>query len=170
MFNHDVNLLLGEFPYIMMESGIVICNFTSYHEYWLRADYTDTVGEILPTCTKEVADKYKLDSKETQSTFIKRREYSDGHYEQVAEWTDIELKYKIPTKVLIALGQLHNTKYVGDQLDIILIPFILMDLLKVSYDGHATVQEYRGLDKLRVCKKIDPRDNTKGIFNNRFCK
>jgi hypothetical protein len=164
-----MGLLLKKFPYITMDSGIVICNFTSFHDYWLRADEHDTIGEILPKCTKKIADEYKLKAEEKESIFEKRRDLSEVSSEYVAEWTDIELKYKIPIKVLIALGQLHNNRIDYVDVDIILIPFILMDLLKAT-DGHATIQEYRGLHKVRTCKKIDVRDVTQGIFNNRFCK
>ena len=124
-----MGLLLNKFPYITMDSGIVVCNFTSFHDYWLRADEHDTIGEILPGCTKVVSDAYKLDAIEKESTF--RIDYVD--------------------------------------VDIILVPFLLMDLLKAT-DGHATIQEYRGLHKVRTCKKIDVRDVNQGIFNNRFCK
>ena len=164
-----MGLLLKKFPYITMDSGIVVCNFTSFHDYWLRAGEHDTKGEILPGCTKDVADEYKLKSEEKESTFVKRRDVSEVSSEYVAEWTDIELKYKIPLKVLFALGQLHNNRIDYVELDIILVPFLLMDLLKAT-DGLNTIQEYRGLHKVRTCKKIDVRDVSQGIFNNRFCK
>ena len=170
-----MGLLLKKFPYITMDSGIVICNFTSFHDYWLRADEHDTIGEILPGCTKVVSDAYKLDAIEKESTFKKYKEWTcdlseiPPEWTCVAEWTDIELKYKIPMNILVALGKLHHNRIDYVDVDIILIPFILMDLLKAT-DGHATVQEYRGLHKVRTCKKIDVRDVTQGIFNNRFCK
>jgi len=135
----------------------------------LRTGRHDTIGEILPGCTKDVADKYKLKAEEKESRFVKRRDLSEVSSEYVAEWTDIELKYKIPMKVLVALGKLHHNRIDYVDVDIILVPFILMDLLKAT-DGHATVQEYRGLHKVRTCKKIDVRDEKQGIFNNRFCK
>ena len=59
-----VDLLLSQFPVITLNSGVRICNFSSFHEYWLRTDEHDTVGEVLHGCTKAVADNHKLITEE----------------------------------------------------------------------------------------------------------
>ena len=154
-----MNLLLNEFPCITMNNGIVICNFTSFHDYWLRSDEKDTIGEILPGCTKEVADKYKLKSFENTDIFFKQATASTG----TTVWVDIELEHTIPSGVINRLADLH--RYNDGEIDIILLPYLLMDLLKQHHGPNAG-----GFNKIRVCKKIDVRDVTQGIFNSRFCK
>ena len=49
----------NEHPIIKLYNGVNIMNFSSPHSYIF------TTGEVLPACSDEVAQRYKLDSDHT---------------------------------------------------------------------------------------------------------
>ena len=144
-------MLLAEFPYVQLDNGLVVCNFSSFHTYQFNT------GEILGACTKEVADMYKLTSK--HSTRRRSRMGSLG----LKYWTDVSIKYHTTNVIMDALNMLHSDHRGCDRdLDIILVPFLLMDILKGATN-------WDNFSKLRTCKKVDPRDISQGIFSDKFC-
>lgn len=163
------DLLLDQFTSIKLNNGITICNFSSFH------DYVFNTGEVLPACTKEVADRHKLLTRERPSSrwighsFAETSRYDNymfEHYEldiDKPDWIDVELEMTIASHTLKDLKVLSEMNH----LDIILVPYPLKDLLnqgwKKSHNGYIIWQ------KARTCRKVDPRDISKGIYSDKFC-
>jgi hypothetical protein len=122
-------------PVITLDNGIRIANWSSPHEFKF------TTGEILPACSPERAKAMSLDIDET----VVNQE----------KWDDIVLDTNIPDSVYEDIEEL---KY-NDEIDIILVPFMVLDALKSSYPWIA--------DKCRVIRVADRV--TKEIYPDKFC-
>lgn len=122
-------------PVITLDNGIRIANWSSPHEFKF------TTGEILPACPPERAKAMSLDIDET----VVNQE----------KWDDIVLDTNIPDSVYEDIEEL---KY-NDEIDIILVPFMVLDALKSSYPWIA--------DKCRVIRVADRV--TKEIYPDKFC-
>ena len=173
--NNKVDLLLDQFPVITLNSGVTICNFSSFHDYWLRLDEHDPKGEILPTCTKIVSDRHKLITKEslvprwkgfdtletdywTDWDFDYHKTSSDN-----PDWLDVNLSLSIDLHTMKDLYVLAKMK----DLHIILVPYPIQAILNDKWKNDN--RSYTVWCKSRTCRKIDPRDITQGIYSNKFC-
>ena len=163
-------LLLDQFPMIALNSGVTVCNFSSFHSYKF-----DT-GEILPACLKETADRHKLDTMEIKRPRWKGHdslrsgsfgEWEFEHYnldEDKPDWYDIELSMSIPTHTVKDLKILAKM----DKLDIIMVPYPIQSILGEKRKKDSDM--YIIWCKSRTCRKIDPRDNSQGVYSNKFCQ
>ena len=162
--NNNVDLLLDQFPMITLNNGISICNFSSFHDYWLRTDEHDIKGEILPRCTKEVADRHKLIAEESLVPRWKGFDTLDDNYpDNSPTWMDVNLDLRIDLhtkKDLYVLAKM-------EKLDIILVPYPIQAILNEQWKKDT--RSYIIWCKSRTCRKIDPRDITQGIYSNKFC-
>ena len=171
--NNKVDLLLDQFPVITLNSGVTICNFSSFHDYWLRIDEHDPKGEILPGCTKVVADRHKLftteslnprwkgfDTLETDNSQLIQSYNLD---EDNPDWVDVELSLTIDLHTMKDLYVLAKMK----DLHIILVPYPIQAILNNKWKEDN--RSYTVWCKSRTCRKIDPRDITQGIYSNKFC-
>ena len=171
--NNKVDLLLDQFPVITLNSGVTICNFSSFHDYWLRLDEHDPKGEILPGCTKVVADRHKLftteslnprwkgfDTLETDNSQLIQSYNLD---EDNPDWVDVELSLTIDLHTMKDLYVLAKMK----DLHIILVPYPIQAILNNKWKEDN--RSYTVWCKSRTCRKIDPRDITQGIYSNKFC-
>ena len=142
----------NEFPFIKLNSGVTVMNFSSPHEYVFNT------GEVLPACSDEVAQKYKLDSNHTL--------HDRGIY------SDVLIKYDISDDMYRAL----QGATIYDGIDIILVPYPVLAAWSLriklrtfsndmeQYDHDAAE---RVLLKIRTCK-LDDRV-TKVIKSDQFC-
>ena len=163
-------LLLDQFPMIELNSGVTVCNFSSFHSYKF-----DT-GEILPACLKETADRHKLTTTEDKTPRWKGHDslYSSGfgewefeHYnldEDKPDWYDIELSMSIPAHTVKDLKILAKM----DKLDIIMVPYPIQSILGKEWKKNSDM--YTIWCKSRTCRKIDPRDHSQGVYSNKFCQ
>ena len=171
--NNKVDLLLDQFPVITLNSGVTICNFSSFHDYWLRLDEHDPKGETLPGCTKVVADRHKLftteslnprwkgfDTLETDNSQLIQSYNLD---EDNPDWVDVELSLTIDLHTMKDLYVLAKMK----DLHIILVPYPIQAILNNKWKEDS--RSYAVWCKSRTCRKIDPRDITQGIYSNKFC-
>ena len=173
------------FPLVVMDdSKVYIVNFSSLHFYVFDN------GQILDGCTREIAYKYKLEPDIIKTPRWTHIDQDDGYgvdhglmmmkeYGEQPDWYDIDLVYKMPEHMFEALAEIASHSFV----DIILVPFPVMQCFKAhefSFSKkfmmrvHEERKEGRDkymmiLDKIRVCKKVDPRDVSKGILSNEFC-
>ena len=171
--NNKVDLLLDQFPVITLNSGVTICNFSSFHDYWLRLDKDDAKGEILPRCTKVIADRHKLITREilnprwkgfdTLETDNSQLIQSYNLDEDNPDWVDVELSLTIDLHTMKDLYVLAKMK----DLHIILVPYPIQAILNNEWKGDT--RSYVVWCKSRTCRKIDPRDITQGIYSNKFC-
>ena len=133
--NNKVDLLLDQFPVITLNSGVTICNFSSFHDYWLRLDEHDPKGETLPGCTKVVADRHKLftteslnprwkgfDTLETDNSQLIQSYNLD---EDNPDWVDVELSLTIDLHTMKDLYVLAKMK----DLHVILVPYPIQAIL-----------------------------------------
>ena len=173
--NSKVDLLLSQFPVVTLNSGVTICNFSSFHKYWLRTDEHDTVGEVLHGCTKAVADNHKLiteevitprwsgfrveQTKDADKPFFEMYEL-DRHY---SDWLDVELSLSID---LHTMQDLHVLAKMND-LHVILVPYPIQSIFNERW--RIDSKSYTIWCKSRTCRKIDPRDITQGVYSNKFC-
>ena len=171
--NNKVDLLLDQFPVITLNSGVTICNFSSFHDYWLRFDEHDPKGETLPGCTKVVADRHKLftteslvprwkgfDTLETDNSQLIQSYNLD---EDNPDWVDVNLSLEIDLHTMKDLYVLAKMK----DLHIILVPYPIQAILNDKWKDDN--RSYTVWCKSRTCRKIDPRDITQGIYSNKFC-
>ena len=171
--NNKVDLLLDQFPVITLNSGVTICNFSSFHDYWLRLDEHDPKGETLPGCTKVVADRHKLftteslnprwkgfDTLETDNSQLIQSYNLD---EDNPDWVDVELSLTIDLHTMKDLYVLAKMK----DLHVILVPYPIQAILSNKWMNDS--RSYIVWCKSRTCRKIDPRDITQGIYSNKFC-
>ena len=163
--NNNVDLLLDQFPMITLNSGVSICNFSSFHDYWLRTDEHDIKGETLPRCTKEVADRHKLIAEESLVPRWKGFDTlrDDISHDNSPNWMDVNLDLRIDLhtkKDLYVLAKM-------EKLDIILVPYPIQAILNEQWKKDT--RSYIIWCKSRTCRKIDPRDITQGIYSNKFC-
>ena len=170
-----VDLLLSQFPVITLNSGVRICNFSSFHSYWLRTDEHDEIGNTLPACTKEVADNHKLVTEEVLtprwSKFkVEQTTGADKPFFEMYEldrhdpdWLDVELSLSID---LYTMQDLHVLAKMED-LDIILVPYPIQSILNERW--RIDTKSYVIWCKSRTCRKIDPRDISQGVYSNKFC-
>ena len=164
------------FPLVVMDdSKVYIVNFSSLHFYVFDN------GQILDGCTREIAYKYKLESDIIKTPRWTHIDQDDGYgvdhglmmmkeYGEQPHWYDIDLVYKMPEHMFEALAEIASHSFV----DIILVPFPVMQCFKAhefsfSHPLYQSPQYMMILDKIRVCKKVDPRDVSKGILSNEFC-
>ena len=163
-------LLLDQFPMIALNSGVTVCNFSSNHPYKFNT------GETLPACTKETADRHKLTTIEDKTPRWKGHDslHSSGygewefeHYnldENKPDWYDVELSMSIPTHTEKDLKILAKM----DKLDIIMVPYPIQSILGKKWKKNSDI--YIIWCKSRTCRKIDPRDNSQGVYSNKFCQ
>ena len=173
--NNKVDLLLDQFPVITLNSGVTICNFSSFHDYWLRLDEHDPKGETLPGCTKVVADRHKLITEESLVPRWKGFDTSETDYwgdwefnyheadSNNPDWMDVNLDLRIDLhteKDLYVLAKM-------EKLHIILVPYPIQAILNEQWKKDT--RSFLIWCKSRTCRKIDPRDITQGIYSNKFC-
>ena len=136
----------NEFPIIKLYNGLNVMNFSSPHSYVF------VTREVLPACSDEVAQKYKLDS---DHTLHDRGKYSD-----------VLIKYNISNEMCDVL--VKATEYNG--IDIILVPYPVLDawsaMIRNLDDEYLRYLE-RVLLKIKTCK-LDDRV-TKAIRSDQFC-
>mgnify|MGYP006401089103 FL=1 len=172
--NNKVDLLLDQFPVITLNSGVTICNFSSFHDYWLRLDEHDPKGETLPGCTKVVADRHKLITEESLNPRWKGFDSLDTDLNKVffkihdldaknPDWLDVNLSLSIDLHTMKDLYVLAKIK----DLHIILVPYPIQAILNNKWKEDN--RSYTVWCKSRTCRKIDPRDITQGIYSNKFC-
>ena len=135
----------NEFPIIKLYNGLNVMNFSSPHSYVFHT------REVLPACSDEVAQKYKLDSDHTL--------HDRGVY------SDVLIKYNISDDMFNIL--VKATEYNG--IDIILVPYPVLDAWStmVRQDVYEVAWCEQVLLKIRTCK-LDDRV-TKVIKSNEFC-
>ena len=135
----------NEFPFIKLNSGVTVMNFSSPHEYVFNT------GEVLPACSDDVAQKYKLDSDHTL--------HDRGVY------SDVLIKYNISNEMCDVL--VKASEYNG--IDIILVPYPVLNAWStmVRQDVHEVAWCEQVLLKIRTCK-LDDRV-TKAIRSDQFC-
>ena len=135
----------NEFPIIKLYNGLNVMNFSSPHSYVFHT------REVLPACSDEVAQKYKLDSDHTL--------HDRGVY------SDVLIKYNISDDMFNIL--VKATEYNG--IDIILVPYPVLDAWStmVRQDVHEVAWCEQVLLKIRTCK-LDDRV-TKAIRSDQFC-
>ena len=173
--NIKVDLLLDQFPVTILSSGISICNFSSFHPYWLRTDEHDMVGNVLFACTKTVADNHKLITEEvltprwsgfkTEQTKGADKFFFDTYEldRNDPDWLDVELSLSIDLHTMKDMYVLAKMK----DLDIILVPYPIQSILNERW--RIDTKSYMIWCKSRTCRKIDPRDITQGVYSNKFC-
>ena len=132
---------------IDLNNGLRIVNFSSPHPF------NFVTGEILPACEKEWVKKMSLDIVETNSNsaysmMIGRRESNP------VQISDIHIKVNVPKMIIDALDELNEDANV----DIVLVPFMLLQALK---DGGWPHRKCRAI---RVADRI-----SKEIYSNKFC-
>ena len=136
----------NEFPIIKLYNGLNVMNFSSPHSYVFHT------REVLPACSDEVAQKYKLDSDHTL--------HDRGIY------SDVLIKYNISNEMCDVL--VKASQY--DGIDIILVPYPLLDawsaMIRNLDDEYLRYLE-KVLLKIRTCK-FDDRV-TKVIRSDQFC-
>ena len=136
----------NEFPIIKLFNGLNVMNFSSPHSYVF------VTREVLPACSDEVAQKYKLDSDHTL--------HDRGVY------SDVLIKYNISDDMFNIL--VKATEYNG--IDIILVPYPVLDawsaMIRNLDDEYLRYLE-RVLLKIKTCK-LDDRV-TKAIRSDQFC-
>ena len=136
----------NEFPIIKLYNGLNVMNFSSPHSYVF------VTREVLPACSDEVAQKYKLDSDHTL--------HDRGVY------SDVLIKYNISNEMCDVL--VKATEYNG--IDIILVPYPVLDawsaMIRNLDDEYLRYLE-RVLLKIKTCK-LDDRV-TKAIRSDQFC-
>jgi len=153
----------NEFPIIKLFNGLNVMNFSSPHSYVFHT------REVLPACSDEVAQKYKLDSDHTL--------HDRGVY------SDVLIKYNISSEMCDVL--VKASEYNG--IDIILVPYPVLDAWSAmirnldndidlqallpyksyqSFDNLVELLE-RVLLKIKTCK-LDDRV-TKAIRSDQFC-
>ena len=142
----DVMTFNNEFPIIKLFNGLNVMNFSSPHSYVF------VTREVLPACSDEVAQRYKLDSDHTL--------HDRGVY------SDVLIKYNISNEMCDVL--VKATEYNG--IDIILVPYPVLDawsaMIRNLDDEYLRYLE-RVLLKIKTCK-LDDRV-TKAIKSDQFC-
>ena len=141
----------NEFPIIKLYNGLNVMNFSSPHSYVFHT------REVLPACSDEVAQKYKLDSDHTL--------HDRGVY------SDVLIKYNISNEMCDIL--VKASEY--DGIDIILVPYPVLDAwsamvrLESELDDEVIgmSEAERVLLKIKTCK-LDDRV-TKAIRSDQFC-
>ena len=137
----------NEFPIIRLYNGVNIMNFSSPHCYVFNTK------EVLPACSDEVAQRYKLDSDHTL--------HDRGVY------SDVLIKYSISNTMSDVLVTANDY----DGIDIILVPYPVLDawsamIRNLEHDDYLRYLE-QVLLKIRTCK-LDDRV-TKAIRSDQFC-
>lgn len=146
----------NEFPIIKLYNGMNVMNFSSPHSYVF------VTREVLPACSDEVAQKYKLDS--------------DHALHDRGVYSDVLIKYSISNEMCDVL--VKASQYNG--IDIILVPYPVLDAWSAMIRN---IDEYSNIDtkgfnnltelleqvllKIKVCK-FDDRV-TKAIKSDQFC-
>ena len=123
-------------PVITLDNGLSIANWSSPHPF------TFTTGEVLPACDPDRVKSMSLDIKETVFPA------------PIGLYSDIEIDTSIPTVVRDDLRKLQH----NESIDIILIPFMVLDAIKKA-------GMHRG--KCRVIRVADRV--TKEIYPDKFC-
>ena len=123
-------------PVITLDNGLSIANWSSPHPF------TFTTGEVLPACDPDRVKSMSLDIKETVFPA------------PIGLYSDIEIDTSIPTVVRADLRKLQH----NESIDIILIPFMVLDAIKKA-------GMHRG--KCRVIRVADRM--TKEIYPDKFC-
>jgi len=127
-------------PVITLDNGITIANWSSPHEFKF------TTGEVLPACEPDRAKSMSLDI--------------DENIVNNEQWEDIEMSTSVPESVYEDLQKLQY----NDKIDIILVPFMVLDALKNSY---STSYGSLSTEKCRVIRVADRV--TKEIYPDKFC-
>lgn len=121
--------------WITLKNGLAIANMSSPHPF------TFTTGEVLPACSAEDAQKFKLEAIEVE-------------YPGVKGTTDISLQWRITPEVRSLLEELNALPGI----DIVLVPFPVMTAMK-----EAGIP----IGKCRVIRVADRV--SKAIFPDKFC-
>lgn len=122
-------------PIVTLASGIRIVNFSSAHAF------TFSDGSVLEGCPRELAEALKFEAKEEL--------IPNGR-----GWTDVKLSFDMGEVMREALLALEG--YVD--IDIILVPFVVMDAIRIS--GMTCT-------KARVQRKVDRFSQI--VSADRFC-
>ena len=156
-------IINDEFPCITLDNGIRIVNFSSFHGYRF------VTGEYLDACTKEVADKYKMHGDHLE-------EMCNSLHDIDINWLDMNIVYTITDDIKEALNGIAKAE--DDAIDIILVPYIVVDTIKRDMDealtnvGRSNAEVYlsrAAIARIRTCKKVDVRDISIGIYSDKFC-
>ena len=159
-WTENITIIGDEFPCITLKNGIRVANFSSAH------GYSFVTEEYLPSCTKEVADKYKMADKHLEKTCLSQ---NTG-----VAWQDMHLVYSITDEIKEALNDIATAE--NGFVDVILVPYPVIDTIKrenlgtASQNGGGVLLKQEAYDKIRTCKKVDPRDVRAGIFSDKFCR
>ena len=178
----EQGILLSQFPFITLNNGVKICNFSSAHPYTFETE------EILPACTMKVAQEHKLsDDNVTSPRFVGisayEQYYVDHEYSRFndkgermkprdpnkPDYEDVRINYYLEENSIAALTALART-----DLDVILVPYPVKQCID---DAKKYQQALDNPDerfdiiyqKARVCKKVNPRDISQGIKSTQFC-
>jgi len=103
------SLTLSEAPVVELANGIRVANFSSGHEFYFQH------GRTLPPCQADRVSKLSLEPSE-------RELLPNGR------WKDIVIEFKITQVVLDELIKLNGR----EDIDIIMVPRIVMDALKAK--------------------------------------
>lgn len=130
-------------PKVTLSNGARVVNFSSPHEF----RFTD--GSVLAACPPDMTNALKMEPVEVEYL-----------HPQVSGVHDIALDFRMTDVVFDALVCL----YANPEIDIILIPFPLMTVIKnVRLGGGAGMST----GKCRVCRVADRV--TKVIHHDKFC-
>ena len=132
---------------ITLSNGLTIANFSSPHPF------NFITGEVLPACEKKWVKKMSLNIAETNlnsayTMMIGKRESNP------VQISNIQIKVDIPQMVIDALDKLNKDTNV----DIVLVPFMLLQALKDGGWPHKKCRVIRVADRI-----------TKEIYPDKFC-
>ena len=136
-------------PVITLDNGITIANWSSPHPF------TFITGEVLPACDDKRAREMCLDINETEVPYSNVPDVLNGKSNGVKIlWNDIRMEASIPSTVHIDLMKLQRNK----SIDIILIPFMVLDAMKKAGMRRGKCRVIRVADRV-----------TKEIYPDKFC-
>ena len=134
-------------PYITLSNGLTVANFSSPHPF------NFTTGKVLPACEKKWVKKMSLDIAENNlntayTMMIGRRKHNP------VKISDIQIKVHVTQIVIDALDKLNK----DTNIDIVLVPFMLLQALKDGGWPHKKCRVIRVADRI-----------TKEIYPDKFC-
>jgi hypothetical protein len=187
-----MRIIYEKYPFLKLNNGIGVCNFTSPHRYIF------TTGETLAACSDHIANSMKLKGQHTgtgrviinggqESIAIPQKDVDNWkeyiikgwpQYRNEVMWLDVSIDYKIPDKMLDDILAINEM----DIVDIILVPYPVLNAWKSDTKmqdkviaGSEIIPELDivndhqlALNKMRTCHLYDRVK--KVIYNDRFCK
>lgn len=135
---------------ITLSNGLKVANFSSPHEF----KFED--GSLLPECTPEHSEKYKVSFIETLTPVNRFKED-----EVQLLFHDVELMFNLSSDVWSLIKHWKNFYFIG-LVDIVLIPMPMLVALKEQYDS-----EWIKQSPFRVIR-IEDRIN-KLVSISKFC-